>query len=430
MPTESLPTALANLPSWMRYERFFGLDIHKQYITVVAINREGEVILQVRRVPTIEWPQWAAKNLGHTDAVVLESTTNAWTVFGQTVDHVGRCVVAHPDRKRRVKTDIQDAKGWAERLLVNDIKEVWVPPQHVRDLRGLISYRIRQITVRVRLKNRLQSIVHSNQLIPPEGALFAAKNRVWWKNLALSQIERFRVQQDLASLDLIELQIKEIDHKLAGFSQDEQWREEFPYLMQLPGVGLIVGMTVLGAIGDISRFESPQQLVGYSGLGASIEQSGDKHRNGGITKTGRKDLRFVMVEAARVAVRQNGRWKKQYERLEPRIGSNKAVVAVARKMLVVIWHLLTKKVVDQFANPDLVAGKIMKLAWQLTEEQRGGMKLKEFIRYYLTILGLGKHVKKLFRGGRNRPIATLEELIARFPELTDLPEFEAALAEP
>lgn len=430
MPIESLPTEFANLPSWMRFKRFIGLDIHKLYITVVAVNHEQEIVLQVRKVPTEEWPQWAAKNLSQTDSVVLESTTNAWSVYDQTVHYVGRCVVAHPDRKRRVKTDLQDAKSWAERLLVNDIKEVWVPPQHIRDLRSLISYRSRQVSERIRLKNRLQSLLIRHQISPPEGSVFALKNRAWWQGLDLSEIERLRIQQDFASLDLVEQQLQELDKKLAGFSQQEPWRKEFPYLMQLPGVGLVVGMTLLGAIGDISRFESPQQLVGYSGLGASIEQSGNKHRDGGITKAGRKDLRFVLVEAARVAVRQAGRWQKLYNRLAPRIGSNKAVVAVARKMLVVIWHLLTKKVVDDFANPDLIAAKFMKLAWQLDKEQRGGMMLKEFIRYYLTILGLNKRVDKLFRGGRNRPIATLDELLTRFPNLADLPEFQEALADP
>jgi len=370
MPKERAPTEWANLPSWMRYDRFFGLDIHKLYVTVVAINHEREVVRQVRKVPTAEWPQWAAKNLTQRDAAVLESTTNAWCIYDQTVEHVGRCVVAHPDRKRRVKTDLQDAKSWAERLLVNDIKEVWVPPQHIRDLRSLISYRSRQISERVRLKNRLHSLLIRHQIIPPEGSLFAAKNRAWWQDLDLGVIEGLRIQQDFASLDLVEQQLQELDKKLAGFSQQDPWKEEFPYLMQLPGVGLVVGMTLLGAIGDISRFDSPQQLVGYSGLGASVEQSGDKHRNGGITKTGRKDLRFVLVEAARVAVRQPGRWKKLYERLAPRIGNNKAVVAVARKMLVAIWHLLTNKEVDRFANPDMIAAKFMKLAWQLNKEQR------------------------------------------------------------
>lgn len=163
-----------------------------------------------------------------------------------------------------------------------------------------------------------------------------------------------RVQQDLSSIDLLELQLKQLDKKLAAFSQRSLWQEHFPYLMQLPGVGLVVAMTILRAIDDITRFELPQKLVCYSGLGASIDQSGDKHRDGSITKMGRKELRFVMVEAARVAVRQPGRWQKLYQRLPPRIGDNEAVVTVARKLLVLVWHVLTKHEVDHFANPDMV----------------------------------------------------------------------------
>lgn len=72
----------------------------------------------------------------------------------------------------------------------------------------------------------------------------------------------------------------------------------------------------------------------------------------------------------------------------------------------------------------------MKLAWQLTKAQREGMMIKKFIRYSLTLLGLGKKVNTLFRGGRERPIASLAELLSRFLDLASLPEFQDALADP
>lgn len=121
--------------------------------------------------------------------------------------------------------------------------------------------------------------------------------------------------------------------------------------MQLPGFGIIVAMTVLAAIGDITRFPSAKKLVGYAGLGASVHASGETHRTGRITKSGRKDLRWIMVEAARIAVLYHDYWKQAYARLEKRLGANKAIIVIARKLLVVVWHVLTDHEADRHVSP-------------------------------------------------------------------------------
>ena len=87
------------------------------------------------------------------------------------------------------------------------------------------------------------------------------------------------------------------------------------YLMQLPGFGIITGMTVLAAIGDIFRFESFKKLSSYSGLIPGVEQSGTKNRGKGITKEGRKDLRWAMVEVAQRAVKSDPLWGRRFQEL-------------------------------------------------------------------------------------------------------------------
>jgi transposase len=139
-------------------------------------------------------------------------------------------------------------------------------------------------------------------------------------------------------------------------------------LVQLPGIGLITAMVILAAVGDISRFEHAKNLTGYAGLGTFVHDSGQTHRHGGISKyilseaegRGRADLRQAMVEAAWVAARTHPRWKAEYERLakytlskvEGRMPANKAIVAVARKLLVVVWHVLHDHEADRNAQPD------------------------------------------------------------------------------
>jgi transposase len=234
-----------------------------------------------------------------------------------------------------------------------------VPPTHVRDLRALLSHRRRLVSLQTTAKNRLHSVLHRLNLKPPAGDLFAGMQRAWWEALELSATERLRVGQDLATLDHIVPQIAAIDAELRRLSTSEMWAEQVPYLVQLPGIAVLSAMTILGAIGDITRFGTAKQLVGYAGLGAGVHDSGKSHRAKGITKQGRRDLRFVLVEAARVAVQTHPYWKREFARLAKRIGEHKAVVAIARKLLIVVWHVLMAKSADRRADAEQVAFKLM-----------------------------------------------------------------------
>ena len=113
---------------------------------------------------------------------------------------------------------------------------------------------------------------------------------------------------DVAALDHIAPQIAAVDAGLRRLSTSEHWVDQVPYLVQLPGIALLSAMTILGAVGDITRFPSAKQLVGYAGLGAGVHDSGKTHRDKGITKQGRRELRYVLIEAAHAAVQSHPYW--------------------------------------------------------------------------------------------------------------------------
>ena len=133
--------------------------------------------------------------------------------------------------------------------------------------------------------------------------------------------EKLRVQQDLSLYQTLEALINEVEAELGRLSMSDLWVNQVPFLVQLPGLGVLSTMRVLAAIGEITRFPSAKHLVGYAGLGASVHQSGETNRGGHITKEGRSDLRGVMVEAAWVAVEHHPHWQAQFERLTARIGN-------------------------------------------------------------------------------------------------------------
>jgi len=279
--------------------RFVGLDVHKQSIMVGALNERQEIVLSPRRVSLVKFEGWAARNLRPSDEVVLEATTNAWYIHDLLKPQVSRVVVANPHKVKLiaasfVKTDKKDTLTLARLLAVNLIPEVWVPPTQVRELRGLTAHRQKLIKQRTAARNRLHAILHRHHLLPPQTGLFSQESRAWWEELPLTRTEKLRARHDLSLLDYLDPLIAEVDTELAELSVADTWADQSPFLIQLPGIGLISAMTILGAIGDIERFPSAKKLVGYSGLGARIYASGDKQRSGGITKQGRRDLRRVL----------------------------------------------------------------------------------------------------------------------------------------
>ena len=145
----------------------------------------------------------------------------------------------------------------------------------------------------------------------------------------------------------------------------------------------------------------PKQLVGYAGLGASVHDSGQTHQTGRITKAGRKDLRHAMVTAANAAVEHHPYWKKEYERLARRMHWGKAVVAIARRLLVGVWHVLTKEVADRHADEKSVAASFFKLAYEIrVKNLPKGQSARQFTRNQLDRLGIGANLKTVPWGSK------------------------------
>jgi transposase len=274
----------------------------------------------------------------------------------------------------------------------------WVPPQAVRELRALIAQRSKMVKLATQAKNRLHAVLHRYHLAPPEGDLFGAVGRSWWTSLELTPVERARIDCDFRTLECAQEQSALIETLLKTLAAQD---ERVPYLVQLPGVGLLTAMTLLAAIGDITRFPSAKRLVGYAGLGARLHDSGMTTRRGRITKAGRRDLRSAMVEAAHSAARVHPHWKAELARLEPRLGYNKAIVAIARKLLVAVWHVLTERCADAFAEPEILARKLFEFSDTLARANRPGQQTAAaYTHQLLAQLGCGADLATFQRGAR------------------------------
>lgn len=402
-------------------QRYIALDIHKEYVLAGGMNARQEWMLPPRRIEISKFGEWAKKDLCETDAVVIETTTNVWDIYDIVEPLVGHAVVAHAGGVRqiaeaRVKTDKEDVKRLIRLLIADILPEVWVPPQPVRELRGLISYRQRLVKTGAVFRNRLQSLLHSHNLVLPEEGLV---NQEWWaRQEKISLLEKLQIGQEIALLAEIEKHKAEVDQELGKQSLGEIWGRDAVRLMQLPGIGVVIAMTILSAIGEIQRFESAKKLVGYSGLGAGIHDSGQEHIEKRITKSGRKELRWAMVEAAWRAVGMSPYWKEQHEKYLQRLRRpSQAIVVVARKLLVVVWHILSKEETDEHASEEDLAYKMLLWSWSMSEEARQGLTYKQFAKYALMKLGVENDITRFVRRNVPRRIASREEVLVRMAEL-------------
>lgn len=270
-----------------------------------------------------------------------------------------------------------------------------MPPEPVRQLRSLVSHRQRLIRQRTQARNRLHSVLPRHNWTPPEGELFGTAQRGWWNALLLEPLEKLLVAQDLQILDPLAPLIEQVEQPLYLESYREPWKAQTPFLLQQTGIGVLTAMILLAAIGDIQRFPRAQQLVGYAGLGARVHDSADQHRGGGITKQGRRDLRAAMVEAAWVAVIHNAHWKTRFDRLCKRLSKEQAIVAIARQMLVVVWHVWHDHESDRHTDPAAVARKMLTWADHGGKIMREGLTSPQFVRQQLDALGLGQDMNVL-----------------------------------
>jgi transposase len=387
-------------------KRYIGLDVHKHYLIAVGVDEDLNIVLPARRVEFCYLETWMKKTLTTQDEVVLEMTTNTWQLYDELMVYVGSVLVVHPPHvalitKSQVMNDKIAASILARLLAKGLLVGIWVPPQEIRELRGLVAQRKKMTTMATQAKNRLHAVLQRHHLAPPEGNPFGAGNKEWWKSLPIGKLEKINLQSDLETLQFAEGQVTRITAIMEGMAAEQ---EPIGRLLHLAGFGVVTAVTVWAAIGDIQRFTEPRYLVGYAGLGTRVHDSGMTTRTGKITKAGRRDLRTVLIESAQVVANSHPHWKADFARLEPRLGYNKAVVAIARKLLIAVWYILSQNRTDRFAQPEAIAQKLLKFAYQVGKENRpAGQTAAQFVRVRLDALHLGAELTHIPWGSK-KPI--------------------------
>jgi transposase len=341
--------------------RQVALDVHQGFCEV-AVREDGKTRSAGRVATDRGALESFAGSLCRTDEVVMEATGPAMEIARILEAHVARVVVANAQDVRaishaRVKSDRFDARTLAELLAAGMLEPVWVPDRMTSELRRRVARRASLVRQRTRAKNEIHATLARCLLgRAPVSDLFGKEGRAWLDEQELGTEESETVAGCLRQIEFLDAEVTAIDRKLSEWAVGSQ---DARRLMSIPGVGAGVAVTLMAAIGDISRFSSARALVAYLGLDPKVRQSGDEPpRHGRISKRGNAQARSVLVEAAWIAMRQPGPLNAFGERIRARKGAQVAAVAVARKLTCLAWQLLTKSEDYAFARPSRVRAKL------------------------------------------------------------------------
>jgi transposase len=358
--------------------RIIALDVHRSFAQTAILENgklrdAGKIDLERYRLLRF------AKTLKSDDEIIIEATGNTSAIVRLLSPFVGRVVIANPLLVRaiawaKVKTDKIDAAVLAKLHASGFLPEVWMPDEETERRRRLAAERTQLVSQMTRLKNRIQSVLHANLIPPYKGTLFSQRGRAWLEAQPLAQDQHRVVLRHTAELDRLGVELAEVDKSLAQKALNEPLVRR---LMTITGVNFTVAMSVLAAIGDIRRFSSPQKLVSYFGINPRVRQSGDKPAyHGRITKQGRAHARSMLVEAAWVISSAPGPLRAFFIRIRDKRGKHVAAVATARKLAVIVWHMLTKDEDFAWNRPALLQWKLRKLELKAGHPSRRGGKQK------------------------------------------------------
>jgi transposase len=374
-----------------------GIDVHKKFVVAAVLSNSGEVWIE--RFAQTQPGLLALKSwvLDHgCEQVAVESTGVYWYSVYSTLEGRIEVIVANPYRIKNIpgrKTDIVDAQWIAELALNSLIKPSRIFPKEDRELRNLTRARENQVHSRTRLKNRIHRVLESasiklssviTDIFGTSGQYILQQilqgtsidtiiqgipsQKVKEKADALKDAIQHHlgddqvliIEQSLDQIGLINQQILDLDAEIQ--TRLEERKEELRIAMSVPGIGFISAATILAEIGNSQDFASADKLASWAGLTPAVYQSADTLRTGRITKTGSKHLRWILVEVAQAAARKkNSVLRTFFLRLKARKGYTVAIVALARKILCILWHLLTNR--EYYAEENIPAkrGKMPRL---------------------------------------------------------------------
>jgi transposase len=281
---------------------------------------------------------------GFTVKGAIESTGNLWIKIYEALERNGVDIsLANPLKTRaiaeaRIKSDKLDSTILADLARTDLVARCYVPDRNSRDIRALVRYRIDLAERSTQVKNKVHNILDKYSL-RCDGEPFSKGWMEWLGAQTLGSVDRQLVDSHIREIAMLDELMQGVEKQMASLAVNDR---RVDLLLGFTGIDYYGALLLLYEIGDVKRFYGPKKLVSWAGLAPSLHQSGDTRYTGRITKQGNKRVRWYLTEAAKNAARFDPKLRPFYERVASRKGNHKATIAVARKMLVSIYWVLTR----------------------------------------------------------------------------------------
>ncbi|MCK9377956.1 MAG: IS110 family transposase [Syntrophobacterales bacterium] len=326
---------------------FVGIDLHKErwHVTIRTMDLE----LFSASIPGT-WEalhRVLARYAGHRLAAVYEAGYFGFRLHDRLVDHGIPCLVTPPslvpqEYCNRVKTDRRDSRKLAHLLAKGMLKRVWVPSEEERYHRQVVRRRRQLVRDRVRTQSRIKAELrfYGIHLAEPRGRW----TQMYFESLCSINFGNRWMQESfnrlLEQYEFLTAQIDKQTKLLRELSETALYQKRVEILQSIPGIGVISAMELLLELQDVSRFRRAEQLAAYVGLTPSQYSSADKVRMGRITGIGKNTLRAILVEASWQLITKDQGMREKYDRIKIRSGGKRAIVAIARTLLLRMRRML------------------------------------------------------------------------------------------
>ncbi|HZQ93473.1 MAG TPA: IS110 family transposase [Candidatus Sulfotelmatobacter sp.] len=335
----------------MREKRYIGIDLHRRRFTCCVRLASGRNYLSEWNLQQL--PEFA-KRLRPTDEGAVEVTGNTRLFYEAVAPHVERVVVVDPNQFRVIshsvkKTDLNDARNLALYLAKGLLPEVRMKEQPQAEVASLTQTRDRLVKLRTALKNKVNNLLSARGIelekedLPSEKGLERVLGHDGLEGLA--QVELEIIVEEIRSLNRnirrLEEVIEEAARKLPGYTN----------LTSIKGIGALGAGVLLSVIGDVKDFPEEGKLASYFGIVPRVQNSNETEHRGRITKRGTKLGRTTLVQCALIAKRYSPYLNRYYEGIRARRGTGKAIIALARKFLGIVYTTLKNNwVFEDFPN--------------------------------------------------------------------------------
>ena len=324
--------------------RYIGIDLHRNRFTVCMIaenNRQYHKTVEIGSLRNF------AKSLRHDDEIAVEMTTNTRLFKAAVEPHVGRVVVVDAGKFKIIsestkKTDKHDAENLAFFLSKDMLPELRMKDHDRERLHSLCQTRDKLTRQRTQLKNKINNVLASVGILLKREAL--SSNKALDRVLALdldpvTMIEMEVIVEQIRSLNRGTAKLKVEIERLGSAYEDYQ------IINSIKGIGGVSASILLSIIGDVNDFAHEKKLAAYFGLVPRVNNSNETERSGRITKRGSKLGRTTLVQCGLIAKRYSPYLHRFHERVKKRRGGGKANIAVAKKLLGIVYLALKQRLV-------------------------------------------------------------------------------------